>query len=296
MCAVAVIGVAGCSAQSTSSSTSATSSNAIPNASTSAVTPAPSPTVDPCVDLTPISSDWLAQWEARNDAGEFSIAIIDVVSGCQYVFGAEGQAFPTASTVKFLVAVALLEKVTAGEVELVDVKDDLREMLTVSSNTATNRLWRLVGGPAAVVDIAQRYDLLNTQPGKSWGTTKTTAVDQASLVAQVLVHKPETLSFQTWILLKFLMADVVEAQAWGVGADLPKSWQPLVKNGWYHTVAGDEPPIGKSRINTLGLVQDSYGQARWIWAAYSNTWDTDKQGIAAWNEVSKEIYTQWASR
>jgi hypothetical protein len=70
----------------------------------------------------------------------------------------------------------------------------------------------------------------------------------------------------------------------------------LVKNGWYHTAAGDEGPADSSRINTLGLVQDRYGRARWAWAGYSNTWDTDQQGIDAWNQVSEELIAQWSQR
>lgn len=294
---VSLLGSCSFSQTSIPNSVASSSSGSLANSpSTSGSKAAPTPSIDVCADLAPIPDEWLTTWAATNGAKDFQISIRDIESSCVYQFGNSEINFQTASTVKFMIAVALLEQVSKGEVQLDQVKSDLREMLTISSNSATNRLWKLAGGKSAIEHIALDYQLNQTAPGKSWGTTKTSATDQVKLLAAILPVKPESLTYQTWVLLKVLMGSVVEAQRWGVGYGLPDGWVGLVKNGWYHTAAGDEGPTNRSRINTIGVVQDRYGRARWIWAGYSNTWQTDQQGIDAWNQISTQLVEAWATR
>jgi hypothetical protein len=87
------------------------------------------------------------------------------------------------------------------------------------------------------------------------------------------------------------MKKVKAEQAWGAGSagGIPVDWSAAVKNGWYLSVEGDQPPVGLWRINTVGHVWDQEKTPRWIFTGYSNTWATEEQGELAWSAITKQL-------
>lgn len=251
--------------------------------------------VDPCPEANPFPADFVTAWASAHNAVDYQAVAYNPDTDCTYLIGSETGVYPTASTVKLLIATAILEKVTAGTLALADVRSDLELMITISSNEAAQRLWTTAGGKPVVAQIASEYGLANTTAGKKWGTTQTNAIDQVSLFKQVVLNKPAALSDETWNILRTLLASVDAEQRWGAGYGLPEGWTFMVKNGWYHTAPGDDGPTDKSRVNTVGAAVDPSGKVRWVMSGYSNTWDTDAQGIEAWNALSAQLVASWGN-
>lgn len=249
--------------------------------------------VDPCPDKNPFPDEFVATWATANNAVDYQAVAYDPNTDCTYQIGSPTNVYPTASTVKLMIATSILEKVSAGTIPLADVKSDLELMITISSNEAAQRLWTTAGGKLMVGEIATEYGLESTVAGKKWGTTQTNAVDQVKLFKQVVLNKPATLNDDSWNLLRQLLGSIDSEQHWGAGYGLPDGWTFMVKNGWYHTAPGDDGPENKSRVNTIGAAIDPTGKTRWIFSGYSNTWDTDQQGIDAWNALSSQLVSTW---
>lgn len=250
---------------------------------------------DPCPDANPFPAEFVTSWATTYNAVDYQAVAYNPDTDCTYVIGSPTNVYPTASTVKLMIATAILEKVTAGTLAMGDVRSDLELMITISSNEAAQRLWTTAGGKALVAQIATEFGLPSTTAGKKWGTTLTNASDQVSLFKQVVLIKPASLSEESWNLLRTLLASVDKEQHWGAGFGLPEGWSFMVKNGWYHTAPGDEGPENKSRVNTVGAAVDPTGKVRWVMSGYSNTWDTDAQGIDAWNALSAQLVAVWGN-
>ena len=87
------------------------------------------------------------------------------------------------------------------------------------------------------------------------------------------------------------MIRVNPEQAWGAGSTggIPIEWSAAVKNGWYLSVEGDQPPVGLWRVNTVGYVWDQNKSPRWIFTGYSNSWPTEETGELAWSSITKQL-------
>jgi beta-lactamase class A len=181
--------------------------------------------------------------------------------------------------------------VAAGTLDYASVDSDLELMITQSDNSAADRLFKKIGKNDAVTSIASRYGLINTTTGGAWGTIMTHSNDQTLLLNQVVGTAESPLPEAQRIILRDLMTRVNPEQAWGAGssAAIPDLWTSAVKNGWYLSVAGDRPPVGLWRVNTMGYVWDQNKTPRWIFSGYSNAWITQERGISAWNEITKQL-------
>lgn len=239
-----------------------------------------------CNSNNPFNEANLATWNQAHTPGAYNATVLDLVHNCSYSAGNPEAKFPTASTGKILVATGVLEKVAKGELDYATVQADMTSMITQSDNGAADRLVTLIGKTATLQDIESRYGLTQTTSDRSWGTTLTTSADQANLLNQVIGTKESALPEAQRAILRDLMKNINPQQAWGAGTNIPTGWSVAVKNGWYLTVAGDIPPEGKWRINTLGMTWDQSGTPRWIFTAYSNEWPTQDAGISAWNDLS----------
>ena len=242
-----------------------------------------------CSDRDPLSSTYMSAWRQAYGAYSYQIAVYDLTTGCQYVAADTSKSFQTASTVKLAIAVGIMEGVSAGKYSWASVRSDMTAMITVSSNTAASRLYRKIGRGTGIKRVASHYGMVGTAPGRSWGVTKTTALDQVRLMNRALAKTNPRISSGNRTRLLALMKRVTPTQHWGAGGGIPTGWTSAVKNGWYPTVAGDEPPVGRWRLNTVGMVYDASGKPRWIMAGYSNTWRTQSQGIRAWNSVTRQL-------
>lgn len=245
----------------------------------------PTPEYD-CSAHNPFSEANLANWNATHSPGAYNATVIDLVHNCTYSAGNPDAKFPTASTGKILVATGVLEKVAQGQIEYASVQADMTSMITQSDNSAADRLFAAIGKAATLQDIEVRYGMSATVTDRGWGTTMTNSSDQAKLLSQVIGTQQSPLPEAQRVILRDLMKNVNPEQSWGAGTNIPAGWSIAVKNGWYQAVAGDIPPEGKWRINTLGMTWDQTGTQRWIFTAYSNEWASQSAGISAWNDFA----------
>jgi len=258
------------------------------------VAPIPVPVVTPAYDCeanSPVPQTFVDAWFAEFQPTDFNVTVVDLVEGCTYSMGDSTATFQTASTGKVIVATGVLEMVAAGTLDYETVSSDMELMITQSDNSAADRLFKIIGKNNAVASIASRYGLTNTTTGGAWGTIMTNSSDQASLLNQVVGTAESPLLEAQRATLRNLMIRVNPEQAWGAGSvgGIPELWTSAVKNGWYLSVAGDRPPVGLWRVNTLGYVSDPSNQPRWIFTGYSNTWSTEERGISAWNAITAQL-------
>jgi hypothetical protein len=230
-------------------------------------------------------------WSAEFQPTSFNVTVTDLVEGCTYTLGDSALTFPTASTGKVMIATRALEMVAAGTLDYATITADMELMIIESDNESANRLFLAVGEDVGIASVIQSYSLTSTVVGKTWGTIQTNSSDQALLLNQVVGTIESPLPEAQRIILRDLMSRVNPEQAWGAGSSggTPDLWTSAVKNGWYLSVAGDRPPVGLWRINTIGYVWDQDKSPRWIFSGYSNTWTTQERGISAWNEITKQL-------
>jgi beta-lactamase class A len=254
----------------------------------------PVPVITPAFDCaanSPVPQSFVDVWSSEFAPKNFNVTVIDLVENCTYSLGETTATFPTASTGKVIIATGILEMVAAGTLDYTSVSSDLKLMITQSDNSAADRLFKRIGKNDAVVSIASRYGLTSTTTGGAWGTIMTNSTDQALLLNKVVGTADSPLPEAQRDILRKLMTSVNPEQAWGAGpsAGIPELWTGAVKNGWYLSVAGDRPPVGLWRINTLGYVWDQNDSPRWIFTGYSNTWKTQDTGISAWNSITTQL-------
>ncbi len=250
----------------------------------------PEPPYD-CAANTPVPQTFMDSWSTEFQPVNFNVTVIDLVEGCTYSLGDSVATFPTASTGKVIVATRALEMVAAGTLDYATIATDLDLMITESNNESANRLFLAIGENVGISSVIERYSLTSTAIGRTWGTIQTNSSDQALLLNQVVGTVESPLPEPQRIVLRDLMSQVEPEQAWGAGISggIPALWTSAVKNGWYLSVEGDQPPVDLWRINTVGYVWDEAKTPRWIFTGYSNTWATEEQGEMAWSAITKQL-------
>jgi hypothetical protein len=256
--------------------------------------PIPVPVVTPAFDCeanSPVPKTFVDTWSAEFQPISFNVTIVDLVEGCTYSLGDAPATFPTASTGKVIVATRALEMVAEGELDYSVIAPDLDLMITESNNASANRIFLAIGENVGISSVIQRYALTSTNIGRTWGTIQTNSSDQALLLNQVVGAAESPLPEAQRVILRDLMTRVNPDQAWGAGSagGIPLNWSAAVKNGWYLSVQGDQPPVGLWRINTVGYVWDPSNTPRWIFTGYSNTWPTEETGELAWSAITKQL-------
>jgi hypothetical protein len=244
-----------------------------------------------CVANSPIQQTFIDTWTAEYQPTNFNVTVIDLVEGCTYSMGNSAATFPMASTGKVIVATRVLEMVAAGTLDYATIYPDLDLMITESNNESANRLYLAIGENVGIDSVIENYSLTSTSAGWTWGTIQTNSSDQALLLNQVVGTAESPLPEAQRVILRDLMTRVNPEQAWGAGSvvDIPVDWSAGVKNGWYLSVEGDQPPVGLWRINTIGYVWDQEDAPRWIFTGYSNAWATEEQGELAWSAITNQL-------
>lgn len=254
----------------------------------------PTPEYD-CAQHNPFSETNLTTWTTTHQPGTYNATVIDLQNECTYTAGNPDATFPMASTGKVMIATGILEMAATGRLDYATVSTDMNSMITQSDNSAADRLFATMGKVATMQAQNLRYGMTKTTTDRGWGTTMTTSYDQAIFLNQVIGNQESDLPEAQRVILRDLMKNVNPEQAWGAGSNIPTGWSVAVKNGWYQAVAGDIPPEGKWRINTVGLAFDSTGVPRWIFTAFSNEWTTQSAGISAWNDFSALVAANLAN-
>jgi hypothetical protein len=171
--------------------------------------------------------------EAAGPGAVTSVAVVDLAGCAELAAVAPEEPFASASLVKLLIALDVLERSPEAPEE---TRRRLRLMLSASDDDVANELWSAGGGPEIVRRTAERLGLRGTRPPERpglWGTTTTTARDVGLVYRHVVADLP---AGRHDLLVDALAAASRTAsdgfdQHYGVAAAL--AGPPLaVKQGW----------------------------------------------------------------
>ncbi|WP_372667875.1 hypothetical protein [Amycolatopsis kentuckyensis] len=149
-------------------------------------TPTPSPSTTP--KATPKSEPSkvdAAELDRMLAGGNVSAVVFDRQSGAATVSLHADRAYTSASLVKLLIALAVLDR--GGPTA------DVQRMLSRSDDDLASRFWTAYGGPAIVTGWARKIGLTGTRapadPGR-WGDTRITAKDVVKIYQYLLAKGP----------------------------------------------------------------------------------------------------------
>lgn len=193
--------------------------------------------------------------KALLDAGgdpRLGIEVLDLDACRRTVSWRADTALPTASIVKLLIALDLLDRSGVPEDEEADA---VRRMLSASDDRVASRLWGQLGGPALVQRQAKALQLRGTRPpadAGQWGDTLMSPADIATVYRHITSSlEPAERVFLTEALesAPVTAADGFE-QHFGIPAALPEAnW--AIKQGWGSSQ-------GRRVLNTTGLVRTTH--------------------------------------
>jgi hypothetical protein len=150
-----------------------------------APTPTPTPKPEPKPESKPGSKVDAAELDGMVGGGNVSVVVFDREAGATTVSVHADRAYTSASLVKLLIALAVLER--GGPVAQV------QRMLSRSDDELASRFWSTYGGPAIVTGWAKKIGLTGTRapadPGR-WGDTRITAKDVVRIYQYVVAHAP----------------------------------------------------------------------------------------------------------
>ncbi|MEV7042815.1 hypothetical protein [Amycolatopsis sp. NPDC051061] len=170
----------------TEAMTSMSESPVTPSAS-SAPTPSSSPAPQPesKTESQPAANVDAAELDRIVDGGNVSVVVFDRQAGATTVSVHADREYTSASLVKLLIALAVLER--GGPTAQV------QRMLSRSDDELASRFWSAYGGPSIVTGWATRIGLTGTRapadPGR-WGDTRITAKDVVRIYQYVLAQGP----------------------------------------------------------------------------------------------------------
>ncbi len=232
------------SGAATASASASATATAVPTASPSA---SPRAVARPA-DVTRVEAPRLA---ARLDdyldtrSGDLGLELVDLRRGQSFRFDAdEGHCY---STIKVLVLTTLLHQLQEEDKQLSSRQRRLAErMITRSDNAATESLLAEVGRD----EVRRIGDLVGMEHTRMddgwWGLWRTTPADLNAMVGAVL-SSDVVLDGSRRATARFLMADVVPEQRWGVFAAESNGAHVAAKNGW-------GPRSDGYRLNSAGWV------------------------------------------
>jgi hypothetical protein len=152
---------------------------------TPSATPTPTPTPTPSPSPEKKSEVDAAGLDRLVPGGHVSVVVFDRQRGAATVSVHADRAYTSASLVKLLIALSVLER--GGPTAQV------QRMLSRSDDDLASQFWSSYGGPAIVTGWAKRIGLTGTRapadPGR-WGDTRITAADVVRIYQYVLAHAP----------------------------------------------------------------------------------------------------------
>ena len=248
-----------------------------PTTPTTSVSAAPGASAAP-VEVQQVDAPKLA---ARLDdyldgrSGDLGLELIDLRRGQSFRFDAEeGYCY---STIKVLVLTTLLHQRQEDGKQLSTRQRSLAErMITRSDNAATEALLAEVGRDE-VRRIGDLVGMDDTHMDDGWwGLWRTTPGDLNRMVGAVL-SSDAVLDGSRRAVARFLMADVVAEQRWGVFAPESSRVHVAAKNGW-------GPLPDGYRLNSAGWV--SADDREYQLAILSNSPDGFRYGRRTISEVA----------
>lgn len=168
------------------------------------------------------------------EQGDENLYASIAVSDGEFALDYDGEEqYDTASIVKVEILGMLLRSYETVEEIPGWVIGDAEKMIRESDNDATNSiLFGLLDGHATMREAHEVFGLEGTEPGEGerWGMTRTTAVDQLTLLEGVLYEG--VLSAEQAELARELMGGLADFQYWGVSAGAAEGETVWMKNGW----------------------------------------------------------------
>jgi len=192
-------------------------------------------------------SELLSQSEGR-----VSVAVSDTAP--KLVFAHAGQVqFELASVAKVYILAAYLEKLAQeGSGPSPEEFDLMEAMIEYSDNESATSLFHAAGGADGINAFLEAHQLSPVEPAfdGSWGSMRASPIHVAEFLARL--YTGDVLDVSQTSLAFALLANVVDEQAWGVGAarDVSGVTEVYFKNGW---LPGDEGWI----VNSVGLLKSA---------------------------------------
>jgi hypothetical protein len=163
--------------------------------------------------------------------GQLGVVVLDRKTGKRWTAGETGHLYWTGSTIKLGLVATALEK-SSGVTHLSDTDtNEIGDILSFSSDTAADALWREYGRSALLSRFVSHYGMSHATYvsgfDKYWGFVKCTPGDLATLMNYILTN----LSAANRSLVVTSMRETADIQHWGVWSAGPAQ-RPGNKNGW----------------------------------------------------------------
>lgn len=206
-------------------------------------TPAPSPVAPTAVEAPRLAERLADYLSARS--GRLGLEVVDLERSQSFRHeAAEAECY---STIKVLVLMTLLRQGQEAETDLTEKERSLaRAMITRSDNGATETLLSRVGRDE-VQRVADLVGMDRTEIDDGWWGFWRTVPGDLNRMVGALVSGDEVLDGGRRATARFLMAEVVEQQRWGVFAPEAGGVHVAGKNGW-------GPLAGRYHANSTGWV------------------------------------------
>jgi hypothetical protein len=178
-------------------------------------------------------------------SGRLGLELVDLRRGEAFRHEAkEGYCY---STIKVLILTTVLRQAQEAGVELTARQRQLAErMITRSDNGATETLLAQVGRDE-VQRVAALVGMSKTEIDEGWWGFWRTVPGDLSLMVDAVLSSDRVLDGARRTVARFLMADVVSDQRWGVFAPESRGVHVAAKNGW-------GPLPDGYRLNSTGWV------------------------------------------
>lgn len=288
--AIAALTATGCSVFTGTKAADPTVSSAVAHTPSNPVA-RPSSTSAPTSGLrSPFVS--LGGYLARR-SGVVTAAVYDARSGRTWVLNPGVREY-TASIVKVqIMATALREAQSSGHALSASASALIQAMIENSDNQSATTLLAQVGGPSAVLRFDRSAGLNETIPSTlalipgtqwpGWGLTKTTALDEVSLIS-MFAYPSLILSDADRRYGLDLMERVQADQAWGVSAGITSGTTVALKNGWL-------PLAGSGwQVNSIGWIS---GNGRnYVLAVLTSASPTEAYGIATVATIARTVFAE----
>lgn len=216
-------------------------------------------------------------------AGVVSVAVYDAMNGETWLYHPD-LTFDTASIVKVTIMGDLLAQVQSHEGSLsASERATMTRMIQYSDNDAATELWNLAGGSTGISRFLHQAGMTETTADTYgyWGLTRTTALDQVSLLRDFAYPNSVLQPFNRKYGL-YLMEHVVAWQRWGISTGPTDKTTVALKNGWL--------PLSSSNweINSIGYVHG--GGRNYVIAVLSDGNPTEAYGIDTVEAISQMIW------
>jgi hypothetical protein len=201
---------------------------------------------------------------SRGNDPRLGIEVVDLDACAVELSWKADQAQPTASVVKLLIALDLID---SSGLPSGSEATAVRDMLAISDDRVANRLWEQHGGPAIVRRQAGKLGLAHTSPPTDtghWGSTQMSPTDVITVYRHITAGLPE--EERDFVIKAMESAPRSAADGFDQHFGIPRAFPGAdwaVKQGWGSS-------DGRRVLNTTGLVRTA---SRTLAVAVMGSWN-----------------------